>query len=93
MLLRCSPLLPLLGVAVGDARAQVDETGLSQERLSVAEGVIAREEAASQRAFDPAFRNSTMMLLASLPDEALAAAQMRDAGLSADLGDSQADLV
>jgi len=59
----------------------------------LAESVIAREEAASERAFDPAFRAKAKGLLAALPLAALEAQTGEDGlGLNS-LGDSQADLV
>jgi hypothetical protein len=68
---------------------------VSAERLAIAESVVAQEEAASKRAFDPSFHAKTLEKLAALPMDALIQAQSRDnggLGLNA-LGDSQADLV
>ena len=98
--------IPVLSLAaalavVGDARAQTTSPGdaatsVSDEwagRLAMAEAVVAREEAASERPFDPPFRAKARELLAALPVATLEAQTGDDGlGLSA-LGDSQADLV
>jgi hypothetical protein len=60
---------------------------------AVAESIVAREEAASDRLFDSAFRGKAKQLLAALPLAELLA-QTGEAGLGLNsLGDSQADLV
>jgi len=79
-------------IAAG-ARAQTT-TQPSPQRLAMAEQVIAREEATSERAFDPAFRERTKLLLAGLSTEQLAQVQAQEGGLGLNvLGDTQADLV
>ena len=61
--------------------------------MAIAESVVAREEAASERAFDPAFRAKAKELLATLPLAELVSQTGEDGlGLNS-LGDSQADLV
>ncbi|HXY38493.1 MAG TPA: hypothetical protein VEQ10_02430, partial [Vicinamibacteria bacterium] len=81
-------------VLAGSALAQVAEPQPSPERLAIAEQVIAREETASERAFDPAFRAKAKALLAGLAPEQLAQVQAQPAGLGLNvLGDTQADLV
>jgi hypothetical protein len=85
-------------VVAGSALAQVNAPVAPQalaERLAVAESVIAREESASERPFDPSFRAKTLERLAALPMDALLQAQTQEnAGLGLNvLGDSQADLV
>ena len=63
------------------------------DKLALAESVIAREEAASERAFDPTFRAKAKELLATRPLADLVS-QTGDGGLGlSSLGDSQADLV
>ena len=57
------------------------------------EAIVAREEAASERAFDPGFRAKAKEFLAALPLAALLS-QTGENGLGLNsLGDSQADLV
>jgi hypothetical protein len=91
-------LAAALAMAAGAGAQTTGATPPSQalaERLAIAEGVIAREEAASERTFDPSFRAKTLERLAALPVDALLQAQTRDTGglgLNV-LGDSQADLV
>jgi len=83
--------LGLMLVAVTPLGAQEPQEGT--EKLAIAESVIAREEAASERAFDPAFRTKAKEALAALPLAALEA-QTGENGLGLNsLGDSQADLV
>ena len=78
-------------IAVTPLGAQVAQEGT--ERVALAESVIAREEAASERAFDPSFRAKAKELLASLPlAELLSQTGENGLGLNT-LGDSQADLV
>jgi hypothetical protein len=75
-------------------------SAIGQERFSdavpneaVAEAIVAREEAESERAFDPAFRAKAKEVLAALPLATLQTQTGEDGlGLSS-LGDSQADLV
>jgi len=63
------------------------------QKEAVAESIVAREEAASDRQFDPVFRAKAKELLATLPLAELVAQTGEDGlGLSS-LGDSQADLV
>ena len=60
---------------------------------AVAESIVVREEALSERAFDPVFRVKARELLAALPLAELVA-QTGDDGLGLNaLGDTQADLV
>lgn len=64
------------------------------QKAAIAESIIAREEAASGRAFDPAFRASVSRTMASQSLATLESLRERSAGLGPDLlGDSQADLV
>jgi hypothetical protein len=78
-------------IAVTPLGAQVAQEG--REGVALAESVIAREEAASERAFDPSFRAKAKELLASLPlAELLSQKGENGLGLNT-LGDSQADLV
>ena len=80
--------------AKGPAQASAPADQQWAERLAVAESVIAREEAASERQFDPAFRAKARERLAALPPEALLQAQTQEGGLGLNaLGDSQADLI
>jgi hypothetical protein len=63
------------------------------DKLGMAESVIAGDEAASGRAFDPSFRAKAKELLAALPLAELTSQTGEDGlGLNS-LGDSQADLV
>jgi hypothetical protein len=78
-------------VAVSPLVAEAAQEGA--DKLALAESVIAREEAASERAFDPSFRAKAKELLAALPLAELLSQTGEDGlGLSS-LGDSQADLV
>jgi hypothetical protein len=63
------------------------------EKLAMAEAVIAREEAASGRAFDRRFRTRAKMTLASLPTAALESRTQPGGLETSRLGDSQTDLV
>jgi hypothetical protein len=87
----------VVGAAVSALAAPGASKALAQaegDRLAVAESVIAREEAASGREFDPAFRAKAAARLAALPEDALSLAQQGESGLGLNvLGDSQADLV
>jgi hypothetical protein len=81
------------GLLASIAAGQEQALDMAQ-RLAMAESVIAREEAASERGFDPSFRTRAMERLATLPMEALLLAQTQEGGLGLNvLGDSQADLV
>ena len=83
--------LGLMVMSVTPLGAQEPQGG--SENLAIAESVVAREEAASERAFDPAFRAKAKELLAALPLAELEA-QTGEGGLGLNsLGDSQADLV
>ena len=96
--------LTLCGVLVvgSNANAQSNATTGAQEaaqaqeaahKEAIAESIIAREEAASGRAFDPGFRAQVKNGLASLSLTALESqTQQSGLGLSI-LGDTQADLV
>jgi hypothetical protein len=87
--------LAMAAVARAQTTAATPPAQAVAERLAIAEGVIAREEAASERAFDPSFRAKSLERLAALPFDALLQAQAHDTGglgLNV-LGDSQADLV
>jgi hypothetical protein len=78
-------------VAVSPLVAEAAREGA--DRLAIAESVIAREEAASERAFDSSFRAKAKELLAALPLAELLSQTGEDGlGLSS-LGDTQADLV
>jgi hypothetical protein len=78
-------------VAATPLGAEAAEEGA--DKLALAESVIAREETASERAFDPAFRAKAKKLLAALPLAELTS-QRGEGGLGlSSLGDSQADLV
>ncbi len=64
------------------------------QKAALAEWLLGREEAASGRAFDPAFRAAVKADLTSSLSLAALAAQMQQSGLGPlNLGDSQADLV
>ncbi len=64
------------------------------QKAAIAEWILGREEAASGRAFDPAFRAAVKADLTSSLSLAALAAQMQQSGLGPlNLGDSQADLV
>jgi hypothetical protein len=78
-------------VAVSPLVAEAAQEGA--DKLAIAESVIAREEAASERAFDSSFRAKAKELLAALPLAELLSQTGEDGlGLSS-LGDTQADLV
>ena len=83
--------LGLMLVAVTPLGAQDPQE--EEAKLAIAESVIAREEAVSERVFDPSFRAKAKELLTALPLAALAS-QTGENGLGLNrLGDSQADLV
>ena len=63
------------------------------QKEAIAESIIAREEAASGRAFDPGFRAQVNRGLASLPLTLLEAQTQRSGLGPYNLGDTQADLV
>jgi Chaperone of endosialidase len=78
-------------VAVTPLAAEAAQEGA--DKLAIAESVIAREEAKSERAFDPSFRAKAKELLAALPLAELTS-QTGEGGLGlSSLGDTQADLV
>jgi hypothetical protein len=80
--------------AKGPAQGSTPVDQQSAERLAIAESVIARVEAASERQLDPSFRAKARERLAALPMEALLQAQAGEGGLGLNtLGDSQATLV
>jgi Chaperone of endosialidase len=85
--------LPIgLCLVASSAVGQEPTSDLAQVE-AVAESIVAREEALSERAFDPIFRAKAKELLATLPLAELVAQTDEDGlGLSS-LGDSQADLV
>jgi hypothetical protein len=73
----------------------------ADQKAAMAEALLAREEAASGRAFDPQYRADFKSRLASLPFAELAGIQARGSGLAPSesaasaglLGDSSSDLV
>ena len=78
----------LASVAVGQ-----EPTSDMAQVQAAAESIVVREEALSERAFDPVFRVKARDLLAALPLAELVA-QTGDDGLGLNaLGDTQADLV
>jgi hypothetical protein len=85
--------IPSEARAQANAGPQTTEAVSMEPRagLEMAEAVLAREEAASERAFDPAFRAQARTALAELPLATLESEQ-KGLGLNS-LGDSQADLV
>ncbi len=95
-------LSPLTWAQAGDKPFGVEEAQvleaqrLAQEtaqKAALAEWIVSREEAASGRAFDPAFRAAAKTALTALPLADLTA-RLQLSGLGPrNLGDSQADLV
>ena len=75
-----------------DAR-QIEEAREAREKAAMAESILAREEDASRREFDPLYRAEALQFLAKLPkDDLVDRAQVEGLG-PLNLGDSRADLV
>ena len=83
-----------LRAVAGQQAGREEQARVAAQKEAIAESIIAREEAASRRAFDPGFRAEAKIKLASRSFDELESIRVQSRGLGIKAyGSSQADLV